>query len=121
MAEELVSCKFVCAIDFGTSYSGYAYGTMADLGDVILNSEWGSRFGISSYKTSTTVLTGPNGQLEEFGFDAEYKYMRLLERNDVDKLHLYRYFKMLLQHEQVVLLSQVGYTVLLYFCMHKIF
>ena len=91
----------VVAIDFGTTYSGFAYGTGASLDDVKLNDIWDNRLGLESYKTSTSALINDQGKLEEFGFDAEYKYSRLCAYNYADRVELYKHFKMLLFDSKV--------------------
>ena len=105
--------KFVCALDFGTTFSGYAYSSVGDKDEITLNLPWGERLGISALKTPTTVLAGSRGEFEEFGFDADFKYMKLLEGNDAKGLSWYRHFKMLLQHEQVCTQIFVCWYVLL--------
>ena len=65
----------VVAIDFGTTYSGFANGTGESLDDIKLNSVWKNRLGLESYKTATSALFNDQGELEEFGFDAEYTLM----------------------------------------------
>lgn len=93
--------SLVVAIDFGTTYSGYAYGRKGDLNHIHLNKEWNNKLGLPSLKTATSVLTGPDGKLEAFGFDAEYKYSQLLAKNDAKGLDLFKNFKMLLHNEKV--------------------
>ena len=91
----------VVAIDFGTTYSGFAYGTGASVDDIKLNDIWDNSFGLDSYKTATSALINDKGELEEFGFDAEYKYSHLCANKDADTVELYKNFKMLLYDSEV--------------------
>lgn len=93
--------KYVCAIDFGTTYSGYAYGTSANVDDIILNKPWGNDLGLPSLKTSTSVLTNSEGNFHAFGFDAETKYCGLSDQKDAQGMDFYKNFKMLLHNEKV--------------------
>ena len=58
----------VAAIDFGTTYSGYAFALTAEPDNIRMNKNWASgRF--DSYKTPTTILFCPDGKIL-FGFEA---------------------------------------------------
>lgn len=63
----------VAAIDFGTTFSGYAFSFKSTPGDIKMNKSWGENLGFQSYKTPTCVLVDPNGDFVAFGYDAEQK------------------------------------------------
>lgn len=57
--EDYKSYVMVAAIDFGTTYSGYAFSFKHEPDSVKMNKNWGARLGVQSYKTPTCVLTNP--------------------------------------------------------------
>ena len=66
----------VCAIDIGTTYSGYAFGFLRggdDLPEIFINKIWGQNIDARSPKTPTCVLTGPGDKFVDFGYEAEEK------------------------------------------------
>jgi len=95
----------VVAIDFGTTYSGYAIASKQDFTSdppKFITSNWaGSK--LLSLKAPTAVLLDKNKELVSFGYDAENQFSDLLSENE-HKAHFYFHqFKMLL-HNQVCLL-----------------
>ena len=93
----------VAAIDFGTTFSGYAFSFKTDYETdpmkISVNQQWtaGSR-SLISLKAPTVVLLDKSEKFLAFGYDAEDKYSELA----LDDLHhgyyYFRRFKMLL-HE----------------------
>lgn len=78
----------VAAIDFGTTYSGYAFSTRYDFQrdptKTILK-RWVDPTSSMMYnKTSTCILFNKNKTFSNFGFDAEAKYVDLI----LDKDHM---------------------------------
>ncbi|KAH3835298.1 hypothetical protein DPMN_108649, partial [Dreissena polymorpha] len=69
----------VAAIDFGTSYSGYAFSTKDDfkLNPLKINCKTWTGGNLQSLKTSTCVLFDKEKKFQHFGFDAEDKYSEL--------------------------------------------
>lgn len=72
----------VAAIDFGTTFTGYAYSSRHDFQidplKVSLKS-WVDPLSSMIYnKTSTCILFTKEKEFSEFGFDAEAKYLDLL-------------------------------------------
>ena len=63
----------VAAIDFGTTFSGYAFSFKTNPEAIAMNKNWGAVTGFESYKTPTCVLTGPSGDFVAFGYEAEAK------------------------------------------------
>ena len=92
----------VVAMDFGTTFSGYAFSYKTKPYDIKLNKNWGANMGHQSYKTATSVLVNPKGEFEAFGFEAQQKYADLEEKNVTpEKYALYEKFKMMLHGKKV--------------------
>ncbi|XP_062593076.1 heat shock 70 kDa protein 12A-like [Saccostrea cucullata] len=89
----------VAAIDFGTTYSGYAYGMRHELEEdppQLFCPHWQGRGSIISFKAPTTVLLDENKEFVAFGYDAEDQYADLAEEEKhEDHFYFYR-FKMML-------------------------
>ncbi|XP_060065858.1 heat shock 70 kDa protein 12A-like isoform X1 [Ylistrum balloti] len=90
----------VAAIDFGTTYSGYAFSFRHDFENDPLKisaSTWnaGSR-ALVSLKAPTTVLLDKNEKFHSFGYEAEDHYSQLAEDNDHLDWYYFRRFKMML-------------------------
>lgn len=100
MAVASVYYSLVCAIDFGTAFSGYAYSQTAEYVHDPLNIAvpiWDTPSSVQiSYKTPTTLLLNKDQKFVAFGYEAESKYAELVE-NDRNEEYIYiRRFKMLL-------------------------
>lgn len=88
---------FVAAIDFGTTYSGYAYASVKDLkddtGKIVINI-WNSG-SYMSQKAPTCILLNPKQEFDSFGYDAETKYSQMAGEDEDFKDWYYFYrFKM---------------------------
>lgn len=81
----------VCAIDIGSTYSGYAYAEVKDVSEVII-SEWSTPSHLRvSYKTSTSLLLDKKKNFVAFGYEADSKYSELVEeRHQSDYFYCYR-------------------------------
>ncbi|XP_033742404.1 heat shock 70 kDa protein 12B-like [Pecten maximus] len=92
------------AIDFGTTFSGYAFSTQFEykLSPLkVSNMTWTAGSGnLLSLKTSTCILFKPDGSFHSFGFDAEDKYADLLETQKHGSWYFFRRFKMSLYEQQ---------------------
>lgn len=83
------SYLFVAAIDFGTTYSGYAFSSKDDYNNgnklKIYSNTWnaGERSLIAS-KTPTVLLLDKNQNFKAFGFDAENMYTTMCAPDDSD-------------------------------------
>ncbi|XP_022320831.2 heat shock 70 kDa protein 12A-like [Crassostrea virginica] len=88
----------VCAIDFGTTYSGYAYSMRSDPMKIYCPHWTSGTSTLASYKTPTTVLLDRDEEFVAFGYDAEKMYSELVEEEDetVEDYFYFRRFKMLL-------------------------
>lgn len=97
------SKKVVAAIDFGTTYSGYAYAYrkefQKDSSLIHLNDEW--KLGQAMYKAPTTVLFTPQKKFHSFGFKAEEEYTKLCQRKENHDWFCFKKFKMQL-HDKLV-------------------
>ena len=89
------SINLVAAIDFGTTYSGYAFSLTHDelkfYGPQIWNSGHG---GMSSLKTPTSLLLNPDQTFNSFGFEAEDKFAELVADENHHEFYLFQRFKM---------------------------
>ncbi|XP_053373619.1 heat shock 70 kDa protein 12B-like [Mercenaria mercenaria] len=94
----------VAAIDFGTTYSGYAYSLkdeyQKDPLKIYTNQNWTDESGMITMKAPTVVLFDPKGNFDSFGYEAETKYAKLSEEEKHRGWKYFRHFKMKL-HEKV--------------------
>ncbi|XP_060065294.1 heat shock 70 kDa protein 12B-like [Ylistrum balloti] len=92
------------AIDFGTTFSGYAFSTKNDFlsnPQNVSSFTWSAGSGcLQSLKTSTCVLFDPKGNFHSFGFEAEDKYCDLAYDNLHKDWYYFRRFKMVLYHQK---------------------
>lgn len=93
------ACEYdvVVSIDFGTSFSGFAYSFNHEDGseDIYMNRAWGSAQGSSTLKTPTCLLLDPEKTFVSFGYEAADKYAELEEGED-RSFYFFDRFKMLL-------------------------
>jgi len=96
-------CIIVAAIDFGTTYSGYALSFKKTPTQIQTNQGWnaGSEK-LISHKAPTCVLVKPNKQFDSFGFEAENKYVDLMEDGEHEGWMFFRRFKMILHKGEVL-------------------
>ena len=94
----------VAAIDFGTTYSGYAFSFTRDPDSIHMMRKWeGGDPGVSNQKTPTTLLLKTNGEFHSFGFSAR-DYYHDLEESEAKRWYYFEKFKMSLHSSQVCLL-----------------
>ena len=90
----------VAAVDFGTTFSGYAFSFTSTPKDILMNKNWGSVLGCQSHKDPTCIMTNPDGSFHSFGYKAEFEFSQLdPSKHNIggeDGYNLYRQFKMLL-------------------------
>ena len=91
----------VGAIDFGTSYSGYAYSFTQTPTDIV-RKRWnaGSR-GLVSEKAPTCILLTNNEEFESFGFDAEDEFAEICYEKKQDEFYFCKGYKMALYNHMV--------------------
>lgn len=95
----------VAAIDFGTTFSGCAFSFLHDLKtdpSKISAPTWNEGIGGRvSLKTSTSVLFEPTRKLHSFGYDAEEKYLTLVDNKEHHNWFYFSRFKMMLYNNKV--------------------
>lgn len=92
----------VAAIDFGTTFSGYAFSFVHEYKRDPLTISTHLWPGVlSSEKTSTCVLFDSNEKVNSFGFEAEKRYSDLASENKHHDWYFFRRFKMMLYNEKV--------------------
>ncbi|XP_052818968.1 heat shock 70 kDa protein 12B-like [Mya arenaria] len=84
---------FVAAIDFGTTFTGYAFSTNILLDDPINCSIYQTE-GLRSEKGPTCVLLNPDETFSAFGYDAGIKYVAMCQNDDKEKYYFFQRFKM---------------------------
>ncbi|KAK3097741.1 hypothetical protein FSP39_012697 [Pinctada imbricata] len=90
----------VAAIDFGTTFSGYAFSSentfKADPLKMYTIQRWegGGPIANLSFKTPTVLLLTPEGKFDSFGYAAENKYLSLVENETQKGWRYFKHFKM---------------------------
>ena len=93
--------QVVVAIDFGTTYSGYAYSLMSTPDDIyLMNRGQVGQFGALTYKIPTILLLDEHGVFHSFGFEARETYHDLEEAESRKWLYFEK-FKMELHSRKV--------------------
>jgi len=102
----------VAAIDFGTTYSGYAYSFKATYESeptkILTPQRWEGDTQLSQ-KTVTCVLFNEKREFDSFGYPAETKYAKMALRDQHAKWFFFKRFKMML-HDKEVSFDYVLYT-----------
>lgn len=103
---ECSSYLAVEAIDFGTTFSGFAFAFNHKEGNgrIHMNKAWGHDQGSATLKTPTSLLLRPDGQLDSFGYEADEKYANFVCGEDIEYLY-FKQFKMKLHKSEVNLKS----------------
>jgi molecular chaperone DnaK (HSP70) len=97
---------FVAAIDFGTTYSGYAFSSRdnfkKDPETIVVNQAWnaGSHRHLS-LKTPTCLLLNDNEEFVSFGYQAENKYSNIVIDRKKNEYLFFQRFKMQLYENKV--------------------
>ena len=88
----------VVAIDFGTTYSGWAFSLrdkyQEDNLDIQMNTGWKTGDSLITPKTPTAILFDQEENFHSFGYSAESKYTDLLEGEKEEGWKFFRNFKM---------------------------
>jgi len=91
----------VIAIDFGTTFSGYAFSFARDTDSIHMMRKWeGGDPGVINQKTPTTLLLTPEGEFHSFGFTARDLYHDL-SPNEAKRWMYFEKFKMSLHNNAV--------------------
>ncbi|CAG2224049.1 unnamed protein product [Mytilus edulis] len=93
----------VAAIDFGTTYSGFAFSHKRKNAKIITK-QWQSTSGtgLESFKTPTSILLDPENTFCAFGYEAEEKYDNLSSTGDHGRWHFFKHFKMELHSSEIL-------------------
>lgn len=98
----------VAAIDFGTTFSGYAFSFKDDFEKdplkIISNQAWnsgGSAHCLLSLKTPTCLLLDEDQNMVAFGYEAENEYAELVSMDEHHGYYYFTRFKMCLYHNKV--------------------
>lgn len=93
----------VAAIDFGTSFSAFAFSFNHRDGndDIYMNREWGNAQGYSTLKTPTCLLLDQYKKFVKFGFEAAERYAELEDATEDKKFYCFDRFKMMLHGSEV--------------------
>lgn len=93
--------KIVVAIDFGTTYSGYAYSMVSSPDEIYLmrRAQLG-QYGAMNHKIPTILLLNEYGGFHSFGFEAREAYHDL-EESDSKRWLYFEKFKMELHSRKV--------------------
>ena len=99
----------IAAIDFGTTFSGWACWCIKEDFDVgpsnIYAKDWNNGCNIST-KTPTTVLIAPDGKaFVAFGYEAEDEFAKLCAKHQQKGYYYFSKFKMLLHNKLVSLFN----------------
>ncbi|KAL3859667.1 hypothetical protein ACJMK2_009875 [Sinanodonta woodiana] len=102
MAKRGADALLVVAIDFGTTYSGYAFQFKHDFArdptQISAPQAWnGGKKNLMSLKTPTILLLNEKKEIDSFGFEAEDKYSNLCMDGKNVNYYYFRRFKMKLQ------------------------
>ncbi|KAL4232332.1 Heat shock 70 kDa protein 12A [Mactra antiquata] len=91
----------VVAIDFGTTYSGYAYSFNYEPETIhMMRHQDSGDPGIYNYKIPTCILLTPEGNFHSFGYAADEYFRDLDQKEAVNWLYFDR-FKMMLHEERI--------------------
>lgn len=93
----------VVAIDFGTTYSGYAFSFIKDQEKdcIFMNRKWINEQGNPTSKTPTSLLLKPDQSFDSFGNKAVEKYAQLQDQNSEQRYYFFQQFKMSLLNDEV--------------------
>ena len=91
------------AIDFGTTYSGFAFSFVKDRGAsrVFKSRGWVNEDGNSTEKTPTCLLLKPDLSFDSFGYEAVEKYAHLQDESSEHAYYFLKHFMMNLLNDQV--------------------
>ncbi|KAL9960018.1 hypothetical protein ACROYT_G033408 [Oculina patagonica] len=96
-----VKHESVVAIDFGTSFSAFAFVFNHKEGEtgIHMNKEWGTDQGYSTLKTPTCLLLNPDKSFNSFGYEAQDRFAEL-DKNQAQEYFYFEKFKMILHNNE---------------------
>lgn len=91
------------AIDFGTTFSGFAFAFNHKDGEkgIHMNKEWGTDQGYATMKAPTCLLLNPNKSFNSFGYEAQDRFAEL-EEEEAREYYYFEKFKMVLHKDEVI-------------------
>jgi hypothetical protein len=90
----------VAAIDFGSTYSGFAYSFRDDPTKIHSPCVWyAGDSGLAAYQTPTCLLLNPDRTFNSFGFKAENKFAELCANEEHHDFYYFQKFKMELHYK----------------------
>lgn len=93
----------VVAIDFGTSYSGFAFsfnkGQEKDA--IFMNKDWTNEQNSRTSKTPTCLLLAPDYTFHSFGYEAMENYAQFQNEEEEKEYFFFKHFKMALHSDTV--------------------
>ena len=93
----------VVAIDFGTSYSGFAFsfnkGQEKDA--IFMNKDWTNEQNSRTSKAPTCLLLAPDLTFHSFGYEAMENYAQLQNEEEEQEFFFFQHFKMALHSDTV--------------------
>ena len=93
----------VVAIDFGTSYSGFAFsfnkGQEKDA--IFMNKDWTNEQNSRTSKAPTCLLLAPDLTFHSFGYEAMENYAQLQNEEEEQEYFFFQHFKMALHSDTV--------------------
>ena len=98
-------CSYVAvvAIDFGTTYSGFAFSFIKEHGkdSIFMNRDWMNEQGGRTSKTPTCLLLNSDLSFDSFGYEAVEKYAGLQDECHEGEYLFFQHFKMDLHNDEV--------------------
>ena len=93
----------IVAIDFGTTYSGFAFSFNKEQGEdsIFMNRDWVNGQGHRTSKTPTCLLLNSDLSFDSFGYKAVEKYANLRSVYEEKDFLFFQHFKMALHNEEV--------------------
>lgn len=106
LGSEKKSKMLVAAIDFGTTYSGYAFSLkhdyQADPTKISVNQNWvAGSMALVSLKAPTAVLFNEKKEFESFGYEAENLYSEYALDGEAMNYYFFHRFKMALHDKKI--------------------
>lgn len=95
--------RLMCAaIDFGTTYSGYAFSMKSNPAQIFCPSWKGCNY--QSMKTPTCLLLDSNEKFNSFGYIAQERYSEIANDDEQDDWYYFKNFKMKLHSNKVIIM-----------------
>lgn len=117
ISEEHIEYIISAAIDLGTTHSGFAFSMRHDFSrdptQINVKIWHDVNGGIPTYKAPTCVLFDEDQKFHSFGYQAEAKYLDLIDKENAIDWYFFKRFKMRLYDQKVKLTSANKYHILI--------